>query len=113
MIKKTKLFAIMGITLLVNAVICIVAFAATYKEKKKLSAAFWAFAVALGATGAALMAVYASREHLRLKDLRRAISEKDHWFHSFEYPECVEPTIDIEEFGFEPVETEEDEDLPF
>ena len=113
MIKKTKLFLILGITLIINSVICIAAFAATYKEKKKISSAFWTLAVALGASGAALTAVYASWENIRLRDLRRAIAEKDHWFHSFEYPECVEPTVDIEQDVFEPVETEDEESLPF
>ncbi len=109
MIKKTKLFAILGIALIVNSVICIFAFVSTYREKKKASAAFWALAVAFGTTGAALMAVYAAREHIRIKDLKRALAEKDHWFHSFEYPECAEPTVDIEEVYFPPVETEDEE----
>ncbi len=112
MIKKSKLFAILGITLIINSVICICAFVSTYKEKKKVSAAFWTLAVALGTTGAALMAVYAARENIRIADIKRALAEKDHWFHSFEYPECAEPTIDIEETYFPSVETE-DEELPF
>lgn len=113
MIKKTKLFLILGITLLINSVFCIAAFASTYKEKKNIAFAFWTFAVALGASGAVLTAVYASWENIRLKDLRRAIAEKDHWFHSFEYPECIEPTMNIEDTVYEPVETEDEEVLPF
>lgn len=112
MIKKTKLFVTLGIALLINSVICIAAFASTYKEKKKISAAFWTLAVALGTAGATLMAVYASKEHIRIRDLKHALSERDHWFHSFEYPECTEPTVDIDETYFPPVETEE-EDMPF
>lgn len=112
MIKKTKLYAIMGLALIINAVICLLVFMSTYREKKQISAAFWALAVALGTTGAALMAVYAAREHIRISDLKHALSEKDHWFHSFEYPECAEPTVDIEEELFPDVETEEEE-MPF
>lgn len=111
MIKKTKLFFIIGIALLVNSFICIGAFIGTYKDKKKLSAAFWALAVALGSAGAAVMAVYASLEHMRISDLKKAIAKKDHWFHSFEYPECNEPEVSIEETYFDPVETEDDETL--
>ena len=108
MIKKTKLYAFMGISFIVNAIVCMTVFFATYRERKSLASAFWAFSVCLGAVGASLLALYASKEHLRLADLRNAISEKDHWFHSFEYPECKEPKIRVDDTYIPPVETELD-----
>jgi hypothetical protein len=108
MIKKTKLYLITGIILLINFVFCFAAFIAVYREKHSLAAAFWALALSFGATGAALIAIYASKEDIRLQDLRKAISEKDHWFHSFEYPECNEPKIKIDDTKIPYVETETD-----
>lgn len=107
MIKKTKLYIATGIILLINSVFCFAAFFATYNEKKSISSAFFALALSFGATGAALMAVYASEEDFRIKDLRKAIAEKDHWFHTFEYPECREPRVKIDRETFPAVETED------
>lgn len=108
MIKKTKLYAVMGISLIVNAVVCMTVFFATYRERKSLASAFWAFSVSFGTLGASLLALYASKENIRIKDLKKAISEKDHWFHSFEYPECREPKIKVDHTYIPPVETEEE-----
>lgn len=107
MIKKTRLYLITGIILLINAVFCFGAFTATYKEKKCLASAFLALTLSFGSTAGALIALYASEEKFRLSDLRKAISKNDHWFHSFEYPECREPSVDIDSTYFPPVETED------
>ena len=107
MIKKTKLYLFTGVVLLINAIFCFGVFVATYNEKKSAAAAFLALALSFGATAGAVFALYASKEKIRLSDLRKAISEKDHWFHSFEYPECREPEIDIDTTFFPSVETED------
>ena len=107
MIKKTKLYVAAGVIFLVNAVICLTAFFATYSEKKSMASAFYALALSFGAIGASLIALYSSEEDFRLKDLRKAIAEKDHWFHTFEYPECREPSVEIDRENFPTVETEE------
>ncbi len=109
MIKKTRVYLMMGIAMLVNAVLCMVVFALTYREKKSVAGAFWAFAVTFGTVGASLTAIYASKEDIRLRDLRSAIAEKDHWFHSFEYPGCSSPSVSIDSEIYPEVETEEDE----
>lgn len=108
MIKKTRLYAVIGISLIVNAFICMTVFFATYREKRSLASAFWAFSVSFGTAGAAVLALYASKENMRIKNLRNAISEKDHWFHSFEYPVCREPKVKVDHTYIPPVETEEE-----
>lgn len=108
MIKKTTLYVTTGLILLIYSVFCLVTFFATYNEKKSLASAFYSLALFFGATGAALIALYASEEDIRIKDLKKAIAEKDHWFHSFEYPECIEPEVKIDSTYIPPVETEDE-----
>lgn len=108
MIRKIKVYAIVGIMFLLNAVFCFGVFFATYREKKSLASSFWALAVAFGAAGASLMALYSSKQELRIQNLKDKISEKDHWFHSFEYPRCSEPKVDIDPSVFPKVETEDE-----
>jgi len=111
MIKKTKLYAYTGIILLMNFVFLFVVFLASFKDKKGSCGVLYALALSFGAAGAALIALYASKERLRITDLKEAIAEKDHWFHSFEYPETREPKVKIETDIIPKVETEDDEEL--
>ena len=93
---------------MLNAVFCLGVFIAAFREKKGIAWTFWALAVSFGAAGAAFAAIYSSKENIRLENLRNALSERDHWFHTFEYPECSEPRVKIEETVMPDVETEED-----
>lgn len=107
MLQKTKLFAVMGAALIVQAVSCFIIFCATLEEKKSLASAFWALCLSFGAAGAALLALYSKEEEKRLALMRKRISDRDHWFHSFEYPECHNPHLTIDDTYIPPVETEE------
>lgn len=107
MLQKTKLFAAMGAALIVQAVSCFIIFCVTLEEKKSLASAFWALCLSFGAVGAALLALYSKEEEKRLALMRKRISDRDHWFHSFEYPECQNPKLSIDDTYIPPVETEE------
>ncbi len=107
MFKKAKIYAALGFMLLGQFFGCITVFFVTYKEKRRFSAAIYATALALGAAGSALISYYTVKENQRVQRLKNKIAEKDHWFHSFEYPECHEPKIKIDETYIPPVETEE------
>lgn len=107
MLQKTKLFAVMGVALIVQAVSCFIIFCATLEEKKSLASAFWAMCLSFAAAGAALLALYSKEEEKRIALMRKRISDRDHWFHSFEYPECHNPHLTIDDTYIPPVETEE------
>lgn len=106
-IKKTKLYLTVGIVLLANALTCLVAFFMTYNEKKSLASAFWAMCIAFGAIGSALIAVSEFATEQQIDRIKKRISDRDHWFHTFEYPECTEPSMSIDDTYIPPVETEE------
>ena len=108
MIKKTKLYAFIAVMFMLNAVFFFGVFIAAFREKKGLAWTFWALAVSFGAAFAAFAVIYSAKENIRLENLRRAISERDHWFHTFEYPACNEPSVKIDETVIPFVETEED-----
>lgn len=106
-IKKTKLCLTIGIVLLANAFTCLVAFFMTYNEKKSLSSAFWAMCIAFGAMGSMLVALSDFEADRQIEKIKKRISERDSWFHSFEYPECTEPSVSIDDTYIPPVETED------
>ena len=106
-IKKTKLYFTIGTILLVQSVTCLITFIATYHEKKSYSSALYALTLALGAVGASLIAISDVEAKKQRSRIRRRMSDRDHWFHNFEYPECTDPTLSIEDLKIPPVETED------
>lgn len=108
LIKKTKHYMTVGLVLLINSVTCLIAFFMTYNEKKSLASAFWSMCLAFGATGAALIAISEVETRAQVKRIKKRIADRDHWFHSFEYPECTEPEVSIDDTYIPPVETEEE-----
>ena len=108
-IKKTKLYMTVGIVLLINSLSCLIAFLVTYNEKKSLSSALWSMCLAFGATGAALLAISELETEQQIKRIKKRMADRDHWFHSFEYPECTEPKVSIDDTYIPPVETEDGE----
>lgn len=95
MFAKAKLYAILGITLIIQAISCFVIFCATLSEKKSLASACWALFVSFGTAGAVLLSIYKKEEEKRIRRTKKRLARHDHWQHNFEYPKCAEPSISV------------------
>ncbi len=107
--KNNRNKLLTAVTLFAASATFLAAFAFSVRKSKGIAGTLAALAAAASAAGGVFAMLDAAEEKKYDKMLRRCCSKYDDWFHSFEYPECREPNLTVNDTAFPQVETEEDE----